>query len=346
MSNPPSPRPQLQPIELAAAAANDPKHAEAFGALGDLELEFERAEVEILKFQIAQTSPLYARRNVLTSAIPSFWPTVLDATPDFDSHIAPQDMDAMSTITAITVTRPNPGREPRDFIIEFAFDPAGNQWFSDLTLKKQFWWRSSGGDGWSGLVSEPVEIHWKKDRDLTAGETSAVYAAWKLRKSQKESKGKGAAPNSDADSKKKSLEERLKGGQPSFFTWFAWIGRGREGDLDKEDEEEDLFNHGDEVALTLADDVYPNAIKYFLEALTGGEDSDANDEISDDEEEEDEDEEDGEEDGSDEGEEEEEEEDSEAEVGGSSSRVKRRSVTSSDDEEADEGSMRRKRVKK
>ncbi|KAF3319272.1 hypothetical protein TWF173_003720 [Orbilia oligospora] len=349
MSDGSSPAPELVSIGQ--------KPFEAFGALGDLELEFEKAEIEV--------SPLYERRNPLTSQIPGFWPTVLEATPDFDQHVTPKDVPAFATITSLKIIRPNP-EEPRDFIIEIGFDKERNQWFEDEVIRKQFWWRGVEGV-WSGLVSEPVEIRWKNNKDLSDGETGRVYEEWKAKKEEKEGKGKGkgkgketttsttSAKNSEEEKKKKkaSLEERLKGGQPSFFTWFAWVGRGTEWGIDgnpveevEEDEDEDdqgndLFNHGDELALTIADDIYPNAIKYFLETITGqGEfDSDMSDSEEGDEE--------------DDGEEEEEEEDDDDDEdneddGIGSSRTKRFGATVESDEEDEEdgGNKRRKRVKK
>ncbi|KAF3932866.1 hypothetical protein ABW19_dt0210454 [Dactylella cylindrospora] len=346
-----------EPPQLVEAHSHvDAKTQEAFGQLGDLELEFEKAEVEVLKYQIQQTTPLYARRNLLTTSIPSFWPTVFDSTPDFDQHIAPSDVMPISTITSVNVIRPNASTEPRDFIIELSFDPARNEWFEETTLAKRFWWKTVDGK-WSGLVSEPVNITWKEGNDLSGGETGRVCEEWIARKAAKEGKsgkgkGKGAADkgkgkgkaNGEANGKKKSLEEKLAGGQPSFFTWFAWIGKGTDfdgGDEEEEEEDGDLFNHGDELALTIADDVYPNAIKYFLEAVTGGDsEGDSDMSVSDLEDDEDEDEEviniNIDEDDSD-----------EDESGVGSSKIKRHDITPpGEEEEEDESYARRKRVKK
>ncbi|KAF3920259.1 hypothetical protein AA313_de0208106 [Arthrobotrys entomopaga] len=337
----------------------DVAHSEAFGALGDLELEFEKAEVEVLKFQIQTTAPLYTRRNTLTSQIPHFWPTVFDSTPEFDQHVAPQDVPLISLITSLNITRPNLDTEPRDLVVELEFDPARNEWFEDHVLRKQFWWKIVEGK-WSGYVSEPVEVRWKSDDvDLSHGETGRVWREFVEKKnggsaSEDKGKGKGKGKAAAVNGKKKTLEERLAGGQPSFFTWFSWVGKGRDydgtQDEDEEDEEEkegdDLFNHGDELALTLAEDIYPNAIKYFLESITGGNDSEVDSDMSVSELEDDEDDED------DEDEEvvviggEEEDSDEENIAGGSSSRVKRTDITLESDDEEDEGSARRKRVKK
>ncbi|KAF3927746.1 hypothetical protein ABW21_db0207687 [Orbilia brochopaga] len=350
------------PKSIAAAATTDPKHADTFGALGDLELEFEKAEVDILKFTLSKMTPLYTRRDAILQNVPAFWPTVVEVVPEFDQYIAPQDVPVVALIKNITVTRPRPNDEPREFILEITFDAEHNDWFTEKTLTKHFWWISNNSDGWSGMVSEPVEITWREGRDLTNGETARAYAAWKARKDGGKGKGKAAAANGVAG-KGKSVEERLAGGQLSWFTWFAWIGRGRDADRHDEDGEgkaDDAFEDGDELAIVIADDVYVNCVKYFLEALSGGDDADSDSEMSvseldsaSDEEEGTEEEEGGEGEGEDSDDEAElhivgaeEDDESEEEAGGSSSRVKRHDITLSDDEEADEGRMRRKRVKK
>lgn len=42
----------------------------------------------------------------------------------------------------------------------------------------------------------------------------------------------------------------------SFFDWFSWTGSG-----------EDKFKDGEQLALFIAEDLFPNAVKYFTEAL-------------------------------------------------------------------------------
>ncbi|KAK6333820.1 hypothetical protein TWF730_004003 [Orbilia blumenaviensis] len=349
MSAESSPAPML--VESAAVEAS---HTEAFGQLGDLELEFEKAEVDVLKYQIRTTAPLYERRNELTTQLPGFWVSVFGQSQDIDQHIAPDDMGAISTISSVNVIRPDVD-EPRNFIIELGFDKDRNEWFEGNVLRKQFWWRTVEGV-WSGLVSDPVEVRWKDGKDLSKGETGRVWEEWQAKKNgngkgdekgKGKGKGKGAVNGEEGKKAKKakklSLEERMAGGQPSFFTWFAWVGKGTDygvdGEIEEEDDDEekedgDLFNHGDELALTIADDIYPNAIKYFLESLTGDDeehDSDLSVTGDEDDDEEDEEEEDSEDDG----------------VGSSRVIAKRADITAdSEDEDEDEANRRRKRVKK
>ena len=54
-----------------------------------------------------------------------------------------------------------------------------------------------GANGWSGLVSEPVKIQWKKDRDLTGGLLNMVCAAYEVEKKSlvpSKSKSTGFSP--------------------------------------------------------------------------------------------------------------------------------------------------------
>lgn len=71
----------------------------------------------------------------------------------------------------------------------------------------------------------------------------------------------------------KDLTQVKSGGAPSFFSFFQWEG-GDKG-----------FRGGEELAVTLVEDIWPNAIKYFTESF---EESDEPDEEIDLESEEDE----------------------------------------------------------
>jgi hypothetical protein len=158
-------------------------------------------------------------------------------------------------------------------------------------LEKKFWYRSAR-DGWSGLVSEPVKINWKKDKDLTGGLLDLVIKAWEVEQAANGAAAKKSGP-SDAQ---KALQKKIEGtgmGGLSFFSWFGFIGRRvtaemskeaikreaarRKGEKVEEDEpvteeqedQEDLemsleiFPDGDDLAIAIAEDLWPGAIKYF-----------------------------------------------------------------------------------
>lgn len=127
------------------------------------------------------------------------------------------------------VYRPN--QDPRDIKIVFEFEPNEYLESSSLYIEKLFRYSSQKAEASSfnadkepsQLISEKVNIKWKKDRDLT---------------------------------------KPTKGVAPSFFTWFSWTG-----------EDNDVFEDGEELAIFIAEDLYPNAVKYFTDALQENEEN-------------------------------------------------------------------------
>lgn len=167
-------------------------------------------------------------------------------------------------------------------------------------LEKKFWYRKSL-DGWEGLVSEPVKIHWKKGNDLTGGMTDAAYKLYEAKKK--------AATSSNGNSKGKETElpeykelaamiEESEDPALSFFAWFGFVSgykwvsaeeseeatkkeaeklakqrRGEKVEDDDEDDEDqqdyqetEVFPTGDQLAAIIAEDMWPSAIKYYKQA--------------------------------------------------------------------------------
>ena len=95
-------------------------------------------------------------------------------------------------------------------------------------LEKKFWHRRSR-DGWSGLVSEPVPIKWRKDRDLTGGLLDMVVKAWEADRAASKSMGSGVVKSKGGLSpEQKALKKKIENtgmGGLSFFAWFGFIGR-------------------------------------------------------------------------------------------------------------------------
>ncbi len=108
------------------------------------------------------------------------------------------------------------------------FEFAENEYFEDKVLEKKFWYRRSR-DGWSGLVSEPVPIRWKKDRDLTGGLLDMVVKAWEVEKTTASRNSNGAVKGKGGLSpEQKALKKKIENtgmGGLSFFAWFGFIGR-------------------------------------------------------------------------------------------------------------------------
>ncbi|KAK3190572.1 hypothetical protein K4F52_003263 [Lecanicillium sp. MT-2017a] len=269
----------------------------SYSQLQALEDDFEDVELELLRHQAKLSKDIYAKREAVISQIPSFWPLVLEQSPpELDEYIQPTDSAVLlSSLTKLSVERfelPS-GGDPRSLAIRFEF--AENEYFSDSVLEKKFWWRHHR-DGWAGLVSEPVKINWKsKDKDLTGGMLDLVI---QVAAEEKAAGKKTSEADSDA---KKALREAMDNtglGGVSFFAWFGFRGRdvseeeSKEAyklelekrkkrkageEVDEEDEEDDeadddldyeweVFPIADDIAVAIAEDVWPGAIKYFLAA--------------------------------------------------------------------------------
>ncbi|KAF2095853.1 hypothetical protein NA57DRAFT_43401 [Rhizodiscina lignyota] len=254
-----------------------------------LEYDFDDVDCEITRQQYKLSTNLYTKRNTLTSAIPHFWALVLEQAPtDIDQFITPSDSKLIAEcLTGIEVTRPeiiDPAGSPRTVHIKFTFSE--NEWFEDKVLEKTFYFRRAS-DTWSGLVSEPVKINWKKGKDLTKGLTDAAYNLWQ-KKEKLHLNGINGVNGTNGAAKKlpeeTTLERKLEiAGEEStsFFTFFSFRKKkGEEVEDVKMDEsafeEQDLevCPHGGEVAMVIADDIWPNAIKYFTTAQEDDDDDD------------------------------------------------------------------------
>ncbi|KAF3770945.1 hypothetical protein M406DRAFT_344408 [Cryphonectria parasitica EP155] len=284
--------------------------------LNDLSAEFDDAETELIRQDVLVKAPLYEKRHKLVAQIPNFWPLVFEqAAPDIDEFIQPSDSSLLLTsLASLSVSRfemDNGGQgDPRSLCFRFEFNE--NEHFEDTMLEKKFWQRRSKS-GWSGLVSEPVEIRWKKGKDLTGGLLGTVKKVWDAR----QTKAKNGHPNNpqeltpDERALKKKIENTGLGGM-SFFAWFGYVGRnvsaaesqeaaekalrerlarqagsgtaksnvtddGNSDDDDDDTDEEDeleIFPEGENLAIALSEDLWPNAIKYFTQAQEQDEVSD------------------------------------------------------------------------
>jgi len=195
--------------------------------------------------------------------------------------------------------------EPRSLLFRFHFSE--NEYFFNSTLEKRFWFRRAA-DGWAGRVSEPVRINWKKGKDLTEGmgEMSLRFHEAQ-KKAGVDMKGKFKAVAKELpefQSLKKKVESSSEGAT-SFFSFFSFRGRwvskeendqvltkekeerekrrkGEKVERDVEGNEDDdfpteefdseVFPAGEELAVAIAEDLWPGAIKYFTQAQEDDED--------------------------------------------------------------------------
>ena len=257
--------------------------------------------------QVELTRALYAKRHKTVSQIPNFWPLVIEqAPPDIDEYIQPSDSALLlSSLVSLSVSHfeieDGGTGDPRSVSIRWEF--SDNDYFEDKVLEKKFWHRRSK-NGWAGLVSEPVDIRWKKGRDLTGGLLGLVKRAWDEEQAlEKEGKLRPVGLTAAQKALKRKIDDTGLGGV-SFFAWFGFRGnrvsaeesrlawekekekrqRRQEGqeaasppdededdddDDDDDDEDEDLeiFPDGDNLAVCIAEDLWPGAIKYFSQLI-------------------------------------------------------------------------------
>jgi hypothetical protein len=192
---------------------------------------------------------------------------------------------------------------PRSITVKFEFKP--NEDFEDTVLEKTFYHRRAR-DGWTGLVSEPVKIRWKEGKDLTEGLTDGAVALWEARKKIGDMTATGLPEYTDlkkrvedwngmntsfftwfgwvssrrwvseeesteANEKYQKIRE-LRRTAPSEVKQPVSEGLPKaEEDLDGQEAEFDdevveVHEAGEELAIAFAEDLWPNAIKYFTQA--------------------------------------------------------------------------------
>lgn len=236
---------------------------------------------------------MYKKRAELVSKIPNFWALVLEqAPPDVDQYIQPSDSQVFAEcLKSIELERFDIQNTPRSFSLKFSFAP--NEWFEDKTLEKKFYFRRAS-DNWTGLVSEPVKVNWKKGKDLTQGLTDAAIKYFEAQKKHSKT-ANGSGSTEKLPEQKEVMELVEKSDSASrFFTLFGFVSERRyvsaeesdaanaaekerrvkanagedvddveEEGLDYEDLEAEICPQGSDLATMIAEDIWPNAIKYF-----------------------------------------------------------------------------------
>ncbi|KAF8540369.1 hypothetical protein BDD12DRAFT_699141, partial [Trichophaea hybrida] len=111
-----------------------------FEQLAALEKDFEKVDLEILRETTLRQRPLFEKRDVITNAIPGFWPHVLEdasGPTGFDEYVTPEDAEVLTHVTEIKVARPNAEKgDPRD--IEIVFKIKENDFMPAQTITKLF----------------------------------------------------------------------------------------------------------------------------------------------------------------------------------------------------------------
>ncbi|KAL8691035.1 MAG: hypothetical protein Q9218_003657 [Villophora microphyllina] len=263
-------------------------------------IEEQLADIELANLRRTYTAsrPKFLERAIAIEAIPDFWATVVDEAPaEIDQRIQPRDVPALKSLIGVDVERfevlDAEHGEPRSVKLTFAFK--ANQWFHDEKIEKRFFWRMNK-HGWSGLVSEPVKIHWK-ERDLTDSLLDMAVNLWQTEKELKPVNGQpwGSIEATDEFKDVVAKVQRTPQDAISIFGLFGFRGhlvsaeesaealKRKQRMVDGIDEWEELdeetpplpdteiYPHGEEVAIAFSEDLYPGATQYF----TAGKERDA-----------------------------------------------------------------------
>ncbi|EXJ70032.1 uncharacterized protein A1O5_07105 [Cladophialophora psammophila CBS 110553] len=282
-----------------------------FNELGDLEKGFAQVELDSLRRKQFSSQPLYSKRESLFRRIPDFWPTVFGSGPEeIRQSFSPDDLALIASIESFSVDRyqiqSETEGEPRSLRFTFKFGP--NEFIENTTLIKEFEHRADD-DGPGSLVSKPVPIKWKgKKKDLTNGLLDAAVDVYNAEEALKLKDGDKVVDIVDREAlwQYEKLREKIvqldedDDYQPSFFCWFGFRGAVDAGKskktTDGEDEGDDddiegmleveIFPAGEELATALAEDLWPDAMDYFMSAHS--EETDFDDDENEDEEDDDE----------------------------------------------------------
>ena len=239
---------------------------------------------------------LYTKRHPLLQRIPEFWQEVFVNGPEEVQQLySPADLPVLSAIKSFSVERyqieSETTGEPRS--LRFTFEFEDNEHFEATKLVKEFEYKASEF-GAGNLISKPVPIKWKhKKKDLTTGLLDAAVELYQAEEAMKLKKGgkeidlverEGLWQHEKLREKIDKSEEQAEN-EPSFMSWFGFRGaiaepnpnakvarngpNGKtEDDDDSDDDDEgmldvEIFPAGEEVAICLAEDLWPNVMDYF-----------------------------------------------------------------------------------
>ncbi len=240
--------------------------------------------------------PLYQKRKTLLDNITDFWPTVFGSGPEeIQQFFSPEDLALGAFLKSFSVERYQiqsaQKGEPRS--LRFTFEFAPNDFLQDTILTKDFEYQPRE-DGPGSLLSKPVPIKWKsKKKDLTHGLLDAAVELYQAEEALQLRNADKVVDIVERESlwQHEKLREKLikldedEDNQPSFFNWFGFRGainpappkkateNGADGEEEDDYEEEveemlevEIFPAGEEIAITLAEELWSDAMDYFMSA--------------------------------------------------------------------------------
>ncbi|KAG5420300.1 hypothetical protein I9W82_002181 [Candida metapsilosis] len=229
--------------------------SESLNDLSAWEKDMDKVEKEADVYRLKLAQPMYDKRRSILKKIPKFWYIILAENDEFSEYVSPDDLKYLEFIDDIYVHYPVVEEEigkrtynPRDFDITISFKK--NSMIEEQIVTKCFK-VVVDDNGEEHLESQPVEITWPQE--LSKINPHLIK--------ERTNGGK----NMTSDDKKK-----YRAGMKSFFSWFAWTGKkpGKE------------FRNGEDLANLISEDIFINALKYYIVALSndsGEEDSEEDD---------------------------------------------------------------------
>ncbi|KAF9056680.1 hypothetical protein BJ165DRAFT_1435570 [Panaeolus papilionaceus] len=219
------------------------------------EIQRDLARVELVLERQAQAAlrPVYEKRRALALTIPNFWPVALMNNTLVAMHCQHNaDQTALSYLEDVWVEK-DP-QEHRCFTLEFHFKE--NQFFSERVLKKQYKYVAPTAEKETpdadGITQSMLDFSWERDV-----EPSATPINWKDAE-------KALTKLYPRDINEDDQDDIADPG--SFFNFF-----------EQKSEPEDI-------GLIIANEIFPEAIEWFLGTIEGGDDdaeTDSEDEDSD-----------------------------------------------------------------
>jgi template-activating factor I len=205
------------------------------------------AEREAEIYRIAHTQKIYHERSNIVKNISKFWYIVLAENDEFVDFISVEDLKYLEDIVNIEVeyeldNHENNQQGIKNFLITFTFESDGKLIPSQV-IKKPF--KTIILEGEERIVSKPVEIKWPQEMN----KINPILIK----------------QNNSNLSKEDKKNYRL--GMKSFFSWFQWTGEkpGKE------------FRHGEDLTRLIVDDLYLNAVKYYVLAINNDDQDDQDD---------------------------------------------------------------------
>lgn len=236
--------------------SQDPSEAQnlqkSLDQLAQWEKEMSVAEKDAEIYRIKRTQQLYATRRDILKLVKMFWYIVLAENDDFAEYVNVEDLKYLESIENLYVYYPvadsddTSGDNYKDFSITITFADSDDLLVPPQEVTKNF--RTIVKDGEETIVSDPVDIEWPEE--LQSINPILI---------KKENKGKELT---------KDQKKNYRLGMKSFFSWFAWTGE----KLGKE------FRSGEDLTRLIVDDLFLNALKYYVLALPNEDEDDQSDE--------------------------------------------------------------------